>query len=236
MTRTAIEIKNLGYSYPDGTTALEDIGLEIGVNERVGIIGPNGAGKSTLLLHLNGILRGKGIIRIFGIEVSDGNVKQIRRKIGLLFQDPDNQLFMPTVFDDVSFGPVNLGYDRQEVIKATIEALEEVNMRSVQDRMSHHLSFGEKKKISLATILSMSPEIMALDEPTSNLDPKSRAELLEILKRLPKTILIASHDLDFIAEVCERVIVLAAGRVVKDGPAAAILSDSDILRTYNLVA
>lgn len=231
----AIEIKGLNFSYPDGTKALRDINLDVNNGESLGIIGPNGAGKSTFLLHLNGILKSEGSIRILGMDMNDKNLHEIRRKVGLIFQDPDNQLFMPTVFDDVSFGPINIGLSRQEVEKSVNEALRNVGMSNFSKRTSHHLSFGEKKRISIATALSMKPEIMALDEPTSNLDPKARYDLIELLKSISKTKVIASHDLEMIFEVCSHVLILDKGSNIKTGPTDEILSDFPLLKQHNLV-
>ena len=234
MPNKAIEIKGLNFSYPDGTNALQGIGLEISEGESLGIIGPNGAGKSTLLLHLNGILRGNGTIRIMGLDMKDENLSLIRRKIGLVFQDPDNQLFMPTVFDDVSFGPINMGLSKSRVKKVASDALKEVGMPDSGERPSHHLSFGEKKRISIATILSMEPEIMALDEPTANLDPKGRYELIELLKSIKKTKVIAAHDLDMIFKLCNKILILDKGSIVKMGSREEILSSHSLLQKHNL--
>ena len=235
MPKKAIEIRKLNFSYPDGTTALQDINLDVFEGESLGIIGPNGAGKSTLLLHLNGILKGKGIIRIMGLDMEDSNVKDIRRKVGLVFQDPDNQLFMPTVFDDVAFGPINMVLSKPEVKKAVQEALKKVEMSDSFDRPSHHLSFGEKKRISIATVLSMEPEILALDEPTSNLDPKARHDLIQLLKGANKTKLVASHDLDMIFKICDRILILDGGTVIKIATTQETLSNPSLLREHNLI-
>src|SRR3989338_3196872 len=170
MTEKVVEIKNLNYSYPDKADVLWDINLDLFKGESLGVIGPNGAGKSTLLLHINGILRGKGDMKVLGLEMNDKNLRQIRSKVGLVFQEPDNQLFMPTVFEDVSFGPINMGLTKEEVKASVTKALKEVDMLDAINRVSHHLSFGEKKRVSIATVLSMQPEILALDEPSSNLD------------------------------------------------------------------
>ena len=216
MNQLAIEIKDLSYAYPDGTKALQDIQLDVLAGESIGLIGPNGAGKSTLLLQLNGIIRGKGIIKIMGTELNDSSLCDIRKKVGLVFQDPDNQLFMPTVFDDVAFGPVNMMLPPEEV-KASVErALQEVDMLKNSNRLSHHLSFGEKKRISIATVISMQPEILVLDEPSSNLDPKGRKELITLLKSIKKTKIIASHDLTLVNELCSRYIFLEKGRIVRE--------------------
>ncbi len=213
-----VQARNLTYVYPDGHQALCDITLEIAEGEKVGLVGDNGAGKSTLLLHLNGILRGKGSIRIDGLDLCDDTLRAIRGKVGLVFQDPDDQLFSPTVFDDVAFGPLNMGLSEVEVIERAEWALEQVQMSCYARRMPHHLSLGEKKRVAIATVLSMRPAILALDEPSSGLDPHARANLMALLKDLPQTMLIASHDLEFVQELCTRAVVLERGRVVADMP------------------
>lgn len=235
MPTKAIEIRKLNFSYPDGTKALKDINLDVFEDESLGIIGPNAAGKSTLLLHLNGILRGDGVVRISSFNMEDKNLSQIRRTVGLVFQDPDNQLFMPTVFDDVSFGPINTMVSKPEVKKAVLDALKKVEMSDSISRSSHHLSFGEKKKVSIATVLSMKPHILALDEPTSNLDPKARHDLIELLKSINKTKVIASHDLEMISEVCDRVLILNKGMTIKIGLTDEIFSNPTLLREHNLM-
>jgi cobalt/nickel transport system ATP-binding protein len=234
MVEKAVEIRNLSYSYPDGTEALCDVSLEVCEGEAVGIIGPNGAGKSTLLLHLNGILRKDGKVRIFSQEINDSNLAQIRSKVGLVFQDPDSQLFMPTVFDDVSFGPINMRLPKAEIEKAVDEALREVDMLSSIRRSSHHLSFGEKKRVSIATVLSMKPRLLVLDEPSSNLDPKHRRDLLNLLKQLRLTKIIATHDLDLVGEICSRVVLIDKGKIVAQGRTADILGDRSLLERHSL--
>ena len=235
MSKKMVEIKGLNFSYPDGKNALQNINLDVFEGETLGIVGPNGAGKSTLLLHLNGILKGKGVVRVLGLDVEDKNFFQIRRKVGLVFQDPDNQLFMPTVFDDISFGPINMGLSKEEVHKTVYGALNKVEMLGSVNRSSHHLSFGEKKRISIATVLSMAPEIMVLDEPTSNLDPQARSDLIQLLRHIDKTKIIASHDLDMIFDICSRVIILDRGRVVANDAARKILSDEPLLKQHSLL-
>ncbi len=209
-----VKLRNISFCYPDGHQALFEANLQIAVGERVGLVGDNGAGKSTLLLHLNGILRGTGSVRIAGLELGDRTVRAIRRKVGLVFQDPDDQLFSPTVFDDVAFGPLNMGLSEQEVIERTTWALEQVQMGGYAQRMPHHLSVGEKKRAAIASVLSMKPTILALDEPSSSLDPRARANLISLLRHLPQTMLIASHDLAFIQELCDRAVMLDRGRIV----------------------
>jgi len=233
-TKEIINIESLSYTYPDGTKALDAINLKVCEGECIGVIGPNGAGKSTLLLHLNGILRGPGVVTIYDKNTSDDNLRDIRRLVGIVFQDPEDQLFMPTVEDDVAFGPINLGYKKEEVELSVKEALQNVDMLSAKKRISHHLSFGEKKRIAIATILSMNPGIIVLDEPTSNLDPKGRRELIETLTKFDRAKIIATHDLDMVFEICSRVIMLDKGLIVADGSAKKILSDKVLLERHNL--
>jgi len=226
-----IEISNLCYTYPDGKTALENVDLNISEGESVGIVGANGAGKTTLILHINGILRENkgGGIKIIEMEMNDKNVRKIRSKIGLVFQNPEDQLFSPTVFEDVSFGPLNMRLPADEVIKRTSAALEMVEMSGFENRSSHHLSEGEKKRISVATVLSMNPEILVLDEPTSNLDPKHRRELINLLKKICKTIIIVSHDLEAVLELCDRTVLMNRGTIVKDGKTVEIMKDKKLM-------
>lgn len=234
MTKKAIEIKRLNFSYPDGTSALKGISLDVFEKECVGIIGPNGAGKSTLLLHLNGILRGNNHIKISDSAITKESLPLIRKKVGLVFQNPDSQLFMPTVFDDVAFGPQNMGLNKQEVQDAVSEALKEVDMLDCKSRPSHHLSIGQKKRVSIATVLSMRPEILVLDEPSSDLDPKHRRDLINILKRLEITKIIATHDLDLVLEICSRVILLDKGEVVAVGGTLDIFNNRQLLEAHSL--
>ena len=233
----AISINNLGYSYPDGTPALKDVSLDIHEGESIAIIGPNGAGKSTFLLHLNGVLRNEnGAVKIFGDKIHDKNIQEIRRRVGIVFQDPDDQLFMPTVFDDVAFGPINLGLSKDEVEKRVDMALRRVGLSGYEDRSPHHLSFGEKKRASFATILSMEPDILVLDEPTSNLDPKSRTELIKTIKDLNeegKTIITATHDLNAVPDIASRVYVLNR-TIVDQGTTREIFENLYLLREMNL--
>jgi cobalt transport protein ATP-binding subunit len=224
-----INIKNLHYSYPDGTAALYDINLEIREGEALGIVGSNGAGKSTLLLHLNGILQGSGEINICGEKLTDKNLAQIRSAVGLVFQDPDSQLFMPTVADDVGFGPRNMGMPEHEIARSVHRALEEVDMLPALKRSSHHLSVGEKKRIAIATVLSMNPQILVMDEPSSNLDPKHRRELITLLGGLKMTKIIATHDLDLIAQTCSRIILMQEGRIIGGGTCPEFLAEAAIL-------
>lgn len=230
-----IKITNLEYTYPDGTRALEGISLEIFKGECVGLIGPNGAGKSTLLLHLNGILKAtRGEVEVLGMKVKRENLVKIRQKVAIVFQEPDDQLFMPTVFDDVAFGPANLGYSKREIREKVRKSLKQVAMEGFEERCSHHLSLGEKKKISIATVLSMDPEILILDEPTISLDPGGRRELIQLLKNLNITKVIAGHDLEMILEICSRVVLLDKGRIVTNGNPGKVLSDKSLMESHGL--
>ncbi|MBN1374971.1 MAG: ABC transporter ATP-binding protein [Dehalococcoidia bacterium] len=229
-----IEIKELTYVYPDGQRGLDSIDLIIYAGESVGLIGPNGAGKSTLLLHLNGILRSESGIRVCGLPVEDKNIREIRKKVGMVFQDPEDQLFSLNVFEDVAFGPVNMGYSKDEVSMRVEAALQKVGMSAYEKRSSHHLSIGEKKRIAIATVLSLDPEVLALDEPTSSLDPRGKWSLIELLKSLPVTRIVASHDLDLVKCLCDRVVILNEGKIVADGSAAEILGNEALLDEHGL--
>lgn len=229
-----IEVRGLSYSYPDGRVALRDVDLDIIEGERVGIIGANGAGKTTLLLHLNGILQGDGQIKIFGMKMNKKNLRKIRSKVGIVFQDPEDQLFSPTVFDDVSFGPLNMKLPHDVVIERTKDALTQVGMKGFENRSPHHLSFGEKKRISIATVLSMKPEILLLDEPTSNLDPHLRRKLIGLLKGINSTMIIASHDLEMVLEICERVILLNEGKIVTGGKTKEVMGNKELMESNGL--
>jgi cobalt/nickel transport system ATP-binding protein len=230
----ALSVERLTFSYGDGRTALDDMTLTVASGERVALIGPNGAGKSTLLLHLNGLLRGSGRIRIGGLEIGRAPMREIRRRVGLVFQDPDDQLFMPTCLEDVAFGPLNLGQTWEDARAHAMEALASVGMVEHADREPHRLSLGQRKRVAIATVLSMEPEILALDEPSAGLDPRARRQLMELLQGLPQTCLMATHDMAMAAELCPRAVVLDAGRVVADGPTHAILSDTGLLTAHGL--
>ncbi|MBU4311771.1 MAG: energy-coupling factor ABC transporter ATP-binding protein [Candidatus Omnitrophica bacterium] len=229
-----IEIKNLSYSYPDGTAALDNVNLSVFMGDCVGILGPNGAGKTTLLLHLNGILNGNSSVKIGGLTVDEKNLSVIRSKVGLVFQDPDDQLFMPTVFDDVAFGPVNMDMGTGEVQKRVDGALDSVDMKEYKERISHHLSYGEKKRISLATVLSMNPEILVLDEPTGNLDPKHRKEFIKFLSATDITKIIASHDIDMVKSICNKVAIMDKGSIAAFDTKENIFKNKDLLKLHSL--
>ncbi|MER7130976.1 energy-coupling factor ABC transporter ATP-binding protein [Streptosporangium saharense] len=231
----SLEVRRLAYAYPDGTQALFGVDFEIARGERVALLGPNGAGKTTLVMHLNGILTpGHGTVTVAGLPVGKESLREIRRRVGLVFQDPDDQLFMPTVREDVAFGPANLGIRGEELRRRVEEALDRVGMLDVIDRPPHHLSFGQRRRVAVATVLAMEPEILVLDEPSSNLDPASRRELAEILRGLDVTVLMVTHDLPYAVELCERALILSGGVIAADGPTREILADADLLAAHRL--
>lgn len=230
----SIIVEHLSFQYPDGRRALEDVSLSIQPGEKVALVGPNGAGKSTLLLHLNGILRGQGQVCVCGLEVGDRTVQRVRSMVGLVFQSPEDQLFSPTVFDDVAFGPLYQGLPPEEVHRQVNRALEMVHMGEYSRRVSHHLSTGEKKRIAIATVLSMQPEVLALDEPTSGLDPRSRRSLLHLLAELPMTMLVSTHDMHMVRELFPRMVIMDDGCIVADGATEALMADADLLHAHGL--
>ena len=238
MTTPSLEIKDLAFAYPDGNQALFGVNLTVDRGERVALLGPNGAGKTTLVMHMNGIHpAAQGEVRVAGqlIDASDkANLRTIRSKVGIVFQDPDDQLFMPTVGEDVAFGPYNMGVRGSELEKVVIDALELVGMVDFKDRPPHHLSFGQRRRVAVATVLAMKPEILVLDEPSSNLDPASRRELADILRSLAITIVMVTHDLPYAFELCERSVILSGGIIVADKKTREILSDSDLLQAHRL--
>lgn len=230
-----IEVKNLSFAYPDGHEALRNVSLAVAPGEKVALVGPNGAGKSTLMLHLNGILRPvSGTVRVAGLDVRDGNLARVRGAVGLVFQDADDQLFSPRVFDDVAFGPIYQGLKPAEVRERVARALEAVHMGHMADRVSHHLSTGEKKRIAVATVLAMEPAILVLDEPTAGLDPRARRGLIHLLRELPQAMLVASHDLRMVQELLPRTVVMDGGAIVADGLTPEILSDTTLLEAHGL--
>jgi cobalt/nickel transport system ATP-binding protein len=231
-----VEVRGLRYRYPDGHLALDGVDLSVAPGEKVALVGPNGAGKSTLLLHLNGILQGEGDVRVCGWPVGDGHLGEIRAAVGLVFQDADDQLFSPTVFEDVAFGPLYMGLPPEEVGRRVESALLAVGMDDAGPRVSHHLSSGEKKRVAIATVLAMEPEILVLDEPTAGLDPRARRGLIHLLSDLPQTMLVSTHDLRMVEELFPRTIVLDRGRVVADGPTSRLLGDADFLAQHGLEA
>jgi len=230
-----IEIESLHFTYPDGTAALRGVTLEIMEGERVALIGPNGAGKSTLLLHLNGIFRGDGSVKVDGLLVEKRTLKSIRQKVGIVFQNPDDQLFCPTVFEDVAFGPQNLGLDGEEVERRVRESLAAVGMEGAAKKSPFRLSFGEKKKVAIATVLALRPSVLVIDEPTANLDPRGRRGTMALLRGLHDTQIIATHDLAFAGDLCGRTVLLDKGQIVADGRTANILADERLLESHGLV-
>jgi cobalt/nickel transport system ATP-binding protein len=234
----ALTISHLSYHYPDGTAALQEVSVAIEENECVGLIGPNGSGKSTLLLHINGILPeklgGDSRVSVFGEKLRAENLAAIRRAVGLLFQDPDDQLFCPTVFDDVAFGPQQFGESQSAVRGSVAEALEEVGLKGFEARSPHHLSGGEKQRVCLAGILACHPRLLALDEPTSDLDPRGKRELVALLQRLPATKIIATHDLELVVKLCSRALVMDGGRIVADGSTIELLSNEELMLKHGL--
>ncbi len=231
----SLEVSELAYAYPDGTQALFGVDLSIGRGERVALLGPNGAGKTTLVMHLNGILTaGHGTVSVAGTPVRADTLKEVRQRVGLVFQDPDDQLFMPTVRDDVAFGPANMGVRGEELERRVKNALDRVGMADHLDRPPHHLSFGQRRRVAVATVLVMEPEILVLDEPSSNLDPAARRELAEILRSLDVTVLMVTHDLPYALELCERSLILSGGVIAADGPTRTLLADSALLAEHRL--
>jgi cobalt/nickel transport system ATP-binding protein len=230
-----LEVEGLAFAYPDGHQALFGVDLTIGRGERVALLGPNGAGKTTLVLHLNGVhLAGSGRVAVDGVQVTKDSLQEIRRRVGVVFQDPDDQLFMPTVREDVAFGPANLGLDPHEIEHRVEEALSRVGMLDFIDRPPHHLSFGQRRRVAVATVLSMRPDILVLDEPSSNLDPASRRELAEILVDLDVTTLMVTHDLPYALELCQRSVILSGGTIVADGATIDLLTDSELMARHRL--
>jgi len=230
----SIEIEGLSFAYPDGQEALHNVSLEIQPGEKVALVGPNGAGKSTLVLHLNGILSGSGSVRVCGLDVEKDNFGRVRAMVGLVFQSPDDQLFSPRVFDDVAYGPLYQGLPLQTIQERVAESLAAVAMDDYAQRVSHHLSMGEKKRIAIATVLSMKPEVLVLDEPTAGLDPRARRSLINLLDELPLTMLASTHDMLLVKELFPRMVVLDHGRVVADGPTDDLMEDKQMLEVHGL--
>lgn len=233
--KPALEVSGLAFAYPDGHQALHGVNLRVEAGERVALLGPNGAGKTTLVLHLNGILTpGLGQVRVGGLTVAKPHLAEIRRRVGVVFQDPDDQLFMPTVGEDVAFGPANFGVPPAELPARVRTALAAVDMADHQDRSPMHLSGGQRRRVALATVLACDPEILVLDEPSSNLDPVARRELAEVLLRLGRTMLMVTHDLPYALQLCPRSVVIDDGVVVADGPTEQLLADPELLRRHRL--
>jgi cobalt/nickel transport system ATP-binding protein len=235
MSTPVLDVRGLAYAYPDGHQALYGVDLHVHRGERVALLGPNGAGKTTLVLHLNGILApGAGTVEVSGLPVTKANLAEVRRRVGVVFQDPDDQLFMPSVRDDVAFGPRNLGLRGAALERRVVEALDQVDMAEFADRPPHHLSFGQRRRVAVATVLAMQPEVLVLDEPSSNLDPTSRRELADILRALDVTVLMVTHDLPYALELCPRSVILSDGVVVADGLTREILTDERLMRAHRL--
>jgi len=237
--KTAIAVRSLSFRYPDGTSALTDVTFAVDTGECVGLLGPNGSGKSTLLRHLNGILPERlsakeSAVRIEGIAVTSANVARVRVRTGLLFQDPDDQLFCGTVREDVAFGPQQLGLTPAEIEQRVEEALDQVGLAHLAHRPPHHLSTGEKRRACLAGVLACAPGILVLDEPTSGLDPRGRRELIALLREIPATKLIATHDLELVVELCPRSLILDGGKVIADGPTERLLNDEALMLAHGL--
>jgi cobalt transport protein ATP-binding subunit len=232
-----LSVTGLRYAYHGTHEALKGVSLSIGKGEKVALVGPNGAGKSTLMLHLNGILRDKNKdpnIVISGMPMTKENLPYIRAKVGVVFQNPDDQLFSPTVFEDVAFGPLHMGYEEDEVRRRVEHALSLVGMSTYADRLSHHLSGGEKKRAAIATVLSMDPDILVLDEPSAALDPRSRRSLIELLQELPITMLVSTHDMLMVREIFPRMIIMDHGEIVADGPTDVLMDDQALLVSHGL--
>ena len=238
MSTPSLDISGLAFAYPDGNQALFGVNLKVAKGERVALLGPNGAGKTTLVMHLNGIhgaQRGEVLIAGKKVDASDKeSLKRVRAQVGIVFQDPDDQLFMPTVREDIAFGPYNMGFRGAELDQIVNDALTQVGMLDFADRAPHHLSFGQRRRVAVAGVLAMKPEILVLDEPSSNLDPASRRELATILKSLDITIFMVTHDLPYALELCERSVVLSGGLIAEDSPTRALLADGEKLAKYRL--
>jgi cobalt/nickel transport system ATP-binding protein len=230
----AVRIQGLSFSYPDHHIALRAVDFCVAPGERVAIVGPNGAGKSTLMLHLNGILRGEGTVHVGDLEVAEPNLRRVRAVVGMVFQNPDDQLFSPTVFEDVAYGPIYMGLSEDEVRQRVVQALQHMKVEEYAARVSHHLSIGEKKRIAVATVLAMDPSVLVLDEPSAGLDPRSRRNLIQLLDGLSPTMIISTHDLRLVEELCPRTIILDEGRIVADGPTSALLTDEGLLNAHGL--
>jgi len=230
----AIKVQNLSFSYPDGTKVLNNVSFEVHAGENMALLGHNGSGKTTLLYHLNGLLRGEGLIEICGINLSYDNLTDVRKKVGLVFEDPNDQLFCPTVFEDIAFGPLNLGLSKEEVKETVNEMLEQMEVSELALKSSHHLSLGQKKRVAIASVLAMRPQVLILDEPSSGLDPRGKKMLLDLLKKLEVTKLVVTHDLFFASALCSKAMVIAGGRIVVEGETRKILADKEMLIKVSL--
>ena len=232
-----IELSHLHYAYPDGFEALRGIDLVVARGEKIALVGPNGAGKSTLMLHLNGIHSpSHGAVRVAGMPVRRETLPRIRAEVGLVFQDPDDQLFSPTVRDDVAFGPLHMGLAEDDIHERVERALAAVGMSGFERRLPHRLSLGQRKRVAMATVLSMDPSVLVFDEPSAGLDPRGRRELIGLLRELPQTMLVATHDMRLVAEALPRTVIMDAGCIVADGPTSEILADAALLEAHGLEA
>jgi cobalt/nickel transport system ATP-binding protein len=229
-----LEAENLSYRYDDGTVGLRGVSLRIARGEKVGLVGPNGSGKSTLLLCLAGLFKGTGGVRVEGVDLTGPRAAQVRGRVGVIFQNPDDQLFMPTLADDLAFGPINLGLPADEAQARVEESAAALGLADMLDRPPHHLSMGQKRNAAIATVLAMGPAVLLMDEPSSNLDPRSRRRLIEVLRSLESTMLIAGHDLALVGRLCCRVLVIDEGRIVADGPTRTILDNTELMDRYGL--
>jgi len=227
-------IENFSYRYPDGTAALSDISLSIEHGQKIALIGPNGAGKSTLLLAMAGFVKGAGKVLVDGLPINRKNLKQIRTRMGSCLENPDDQLFMPTLFDDVAFGPVNMGLETEQVKKCVAHALQTVGLAQMADKAPHHLSAGQKRAAAIATILSMSPKIITFDEPDASLDPRNRRNIIKLLQNLTQTLIIATCNMNFAAALADRAILIDQGSIIADGQAKKIMSNSDLMTEHGL--
>lgn len=234
MAGKLLTIEDYRYDYPDGTAALKGVDLAIERGEKVGLVGPNGSGKSTLMMCTAGLFRGQGLLQVGDKAVTSTDGREVRGRVGLVFQNPDDQLFMPTLADDLAFGPINLGWPSERVRESVQRTAEHLELAELLERPPHHLSMGQKRNAAIATVLAMQPELILLDEPSSNLDPRSRRHLLEVLADLPATLLIAAHDMELIGRLCGRVLLIDDGRIMADGPTGRILGDRELMEKHGL--
>ncbi|MDZ4063694.1 MAG: ABC transporter ATP-binding protein [Coriobacteriia bacterium] len=235
MSHHSISVVDLGFAYPDGTRALDGVSFEITHGESVAVVGANGAGKSTLLMHLNGSLSpAHGSVRIGDVPVAKGTLPDIRKTVGMVFQDPDDQLFMPSVYEDVAFGPMNLGLPAEDIELRVDDALTRVGAQQLRERPPYRLSGGEKRAVSIATVLAMCPNVLIMDEPSSNLDPRARRRLIELLASFEHTKIIATHDLDLALDLCERTIIMSGGTITADGRTVKVFGDDALLEASGL--